>query len=221
MAFRSLSPTLSDDDLLAIRDLVLNVGGNMAGAAALEAFRARMSEPTRGARDYEQGYDLAIAVRDTLGNPDQALDIDALLQKDFLVEVRELLLAPEIEGGCIFDKQRGPLIFVNPSARSSSSTWGRRMTLAHELCHLLFDRPPRRTLAHFSGIWSVPRLERRANAFAAELLLPRAGIVRALGTEPVDPGDVDFERLMKTFNVGITTVTWHVENRFNPERATF
>ena len=56
---------------------------------------------------------------------------------------------------------------------------GRRITLAHEFCHLLFDRAGLRSLARFEGggADSDRLIEMRANAFAVELLVPMATLV--------------------------------------------
>ena len=57
---------------------------------------------------------------------------------------------------------------------------GRRFTLAHELCHLLFDREQGRALAVASGPWAPRAIEQRANAFAAMLLMPASLVKRTL-----------------------------------------
>lgn len=63
---------------------------------------------------------------------------------------------------------------------------GRRSALAHEICHLLIDRPHALPVAEVLG-GQVPRwAEQRANAFAAELLLPRVQAER-LCRQAADP----------------------------------
>ena len=57
---------------------------------------------------------------------------------------------------------------------------GKRFTIGHELCHILFDRTRARRIAHVSGAWAAPGIEKRANAFAACLLMPRDLVVRNL-----------------------------------------
>jgi len=89
------------------------------------------------------------------------------------------------------------------------------MTLAHELCHLLVDRGSATELMVVSTPWAPPEIERRANAFAAELLLPKAGILRAAG-DAVRSGWVGEESraaLMDEFKVGATVCTHQLENR--------
>ena len=88
------------------------------------------------------------------------------------------------------------------------------MTLAHELCHLLFDRSSAVPLSVLSGTWAPPRLERVANAFAAELLIPLKGMVDEVGWLMSEPTDDELELLMARFGVGITTAHEHCLNRF-------
>ena len=63
---------------------------------------------------------------------------------------------------------------------------GLRFTLAHELCHLLFDRSVGQRLAVASGPWAPPSLEQRANAFAAMLLMPTK-VVRSVVADMNEP----------------------------------
>ena len=53
-----------------------------------------------------------------------------------------------------------------------------RITLAHELCHLLIDREGALPVIDVLGGHFDNFIEQRANAFAAELLLPRSQIER-------------------------------------------
>ena len=68
----------------------------------------------------------------------------------------------------------GPLILLNVGeGRRCSHEYGRRFTLGHEICHLLTDRAHALGLVEVLGGGMPNFVERRANAFAAELLLPR------------------------------------------------
>ena len=88
------------------------------------------------------------------------------------------------------------------------------MTLAHELCHLLFDRSDAVPLSVLSGAWAPPRLERVANAFAAELLMPLEGTHDVVGWLMSEPTEDELKRLMDRFEVGVTTALEHCLNRF-------
>jgi Zn-dependent peptidase ImmA (M78 family) len=77
---------------------------------------------------------------------------------------------------------RGPAILVNAASDiRPAHRFGLRFVLAHELGHLLADRVGALPAAEVLGGRIVPEVEQRANAFAAELLLPReaaAGMYR-------------------------------------------
>ena len=74
-----------------------------------------------------------------------------------------------------------PKIVINLAHAYNSNEDGKRFTIGHELCHILFDRTRARRIAHVSGSWAPPGIEKRANAFAAYLLMPRDLIMRNLG----------------------------------------
>ena len=59
-----------------------------------------------------------------------------------------------------------PCSLLNVDHPTYDTYSGRRFTLAHELCHLLYDRSYGWQLAIASGPWAPRDLERRANAFA-------------------------------------------------------
>lgn len=212
LAFRSTGPGLDEDSLLALRALIAEEPVNARAQRNLAAVRERLDSPPGALPDFEQGYAMATTVRRWLGKPDHPLDIEALLTRTLSVPVRDIALPDaDVEGGCVCGDATGPMVFVNTEARMGRTAWGRRMTLAHELCHLLLDRPPERTLGHVSGAWSIARLERRANAFAAELLLPQGALMAAR-----DRG-ADYAEIMDTYGVGVTTATWQARNRLGED----
>ncbi|MEZ4471122.1 MAG: ImmA/IrrE family metallo-endopeptidase [bacterium] len=212
MMFRSASPDLSVEDRLRLRALVVASAPAPRARDILAAIRARLPRPDERLLDHDQGYAYAATVRRWLGRPDGYLDVEAVLTGTLAVPVEAVELGSDgLDGGCVEGEAAGPLVFVNTRARMARSSWGRRMTLAHELCHLLLDRPPQRALAHTSTVWAPPGPERRANAFAAELLLPVAGIRRMR-----DEG-AGYRELMEAFGVGQTTAMWHVRNRLGED----
>ena len=80
----------------------------------------------------------------------------------------------------IADPHHRSAILVNGRYGATAGEAGRRFTLAHELCHLLFDRERGRPLAVASGPWVPRAIEQRANAFAAMLLVPTSLLKRTL-----------------------------------------
>ncbi|MBI4570287.1 MAG: ImmA/IrrE family metallo-endopeptidase [Planctomycetes bacterium] len=216
MLFRSLAPDLSTDDLLTIRAMLDRLAPRDGARRKIVEFARRIPAPIPGAqRDYEAGYALARQLRSNLGDDRDFFDVEKLVQ-DWDVPVEEVDINDlETDGGAVCDTRHGPVILLNRRSKKTATPWGRRMVLAHELCHLLWDRGEARPLAVFSGAWASARLERRANAFAAELLLPRLGIIDSLKRVPsrlLD--DEDTESLMNRFGVGRTTADWHLRNLF-------
>lgn len=79
-----------------------------------------------------------------------------------------------------------PTIIQNEASSYSESEYAQRFSLAHELCHLMYDQSRGQKLAIASGPWAPKRIEQRANAFAAMFLMPPELVQRAVADVP-DP----------------------------------
>ncbi|WP_313089512.1 ImmA/IrrE family metallo-endopeptidase [Pseudomonas sp.] len=130
---------------------------------------------------FEQGYQLARWLREQLHlQNDDVFDPETLLSSEG-VTIDELRLdSAKIDAiacwGCI-----DPLILLNQNEQARAATkHGRRSTLAHEICHLLIDRTRALPVAEVLGGEVDSEGEKRANAFAAELLLPQAHATQVL-----------------------------------------
>lgn len=128
---------------------------------------------------HKHGYRLAQRVRAALGNADEPIphlgDVIALtLHIDVSVVAMD---TARLRGAAVFSRE-GAAIIVNAS--DDSRPLMRRRTVAHELCHALFDRHDGSAGAvldeSFDERSENPPIERRAGAFAAELLVPTAGL---------------------------------------------
>jgi hypothetical protein len=211
VAFRSASPRLSPDELLLLRQTILGLERGEQAHQGLESLGRRLPIPHARQADYEQGYDLAAALRSELRNRADYLDVEQLV-RSLGVPIAEVELSdPDLDGAAVCDAEHGPAILVNRRSPKASVPWGRRMVLAHELGHLVFDRDAAVPLAVVSGPWAPARVERRANAFAAELLLPRVALERLAAARGND--DELIERAMKEYGVGWRTASWQIENR--------
>ena len=122
---------------------------------------------------WDNGYSLALDVLDAI-DPEPngpATQIENILN-NFGVCVKDVNLGEEgPRGVAIAGKNLKPTILVN-SNHLRNQHQGKRFTLAHEFCHILFDQSRARPLAHSSTPWASPSVEQRANAFAAMLLMP-------------------------------------------------
>jgi Zn-dependent peptidase ImmA (M78 family) len=217
IVFRALSPVLSASEVVAILDRLRQYPAVPRADENIERLRRAMPAVSGVRLDYQVGCKLAIGVRRHIGNPDRFLDIELLLQ-DWGVVIDALPIADvQTDGGCVWDSHHGPVIMLNPNSARTASEWGRRMVLAHELCHLVYDRRLATRLRVMSGPWTPPTLERRADAFAAELLLPEAGIVKEIGVPTRMPSDVELELLKNVFRVGHTTCVNRLRDLFHVE----
>ncbi len=211
--FRAVSPVLNRQDVVRLIDRLRSNSANPLACTKLEEFQSKLSFSSIEL-PHKQGYSLAERVRRQLGNDDQYLDVEVLV-KSFGVEVSDDdLLDASIDAATIWDEQHGPVIVVNRVSKHQAQ-WARRMTVAHELCHLLVDRNRSARLMIASTPWAPPEMERRANAFAAELLLPRAGILKELATEIRSGSITDSARtrLMDRFGVGETVCGHQLQNQ--------
>lgn len=132
---------------------------------------------------WENGYALALDVLDEADRDRQALhtDLEAIIET-LSITVRDVALGREGPRGVAFAGQGlRPTILVNTDHPMNQGL-GRRFTVAHELCHILFDRHRARPLAHSSTPWASPSVEQRANAFAAMLLMPPSRARRPAAT---------------------------------------
>lgn len=131
---------------------------------------------------YEEGYRLAEECRDDLGiEPDQVfVDMKAVLASLDVKVVDEALDTSAVRGVAVAGSGFTPAILVNTTSYYNNNEAGKRFTLAHELCHILYDRTRARKLSHLSGPWASARTEKRANAFAAMFLAPPSAIRKRL-----------------------------------------
>jgi Zn-dependent peptidase ImmA (M78 family) len=121
-----------------------------------------------------------------------------------------MLKTSTIRGIAIAGSGYSPTILVNNTSDYNVNEAGKRFTLAHELFHLLYDRGFARRVTHVSGPWAPPSIEKRANAFAAMLLMPRSLVRRSLGAGRVDANTV--ASAANTLQVGISALVEHLYN---------
>lgn len=129
---------------------------------------------------FHQGRYLAIWLREKLGlaSEGSCIDLEQLLEH-WGVFCGKFETASNIEAVSVWGDKYGPGVLVNSVGMRSRDTtntgaqnFGARATLAHEVCHLLIDRGTTLSVLEVCGGATPKIVEQRANAFAAELLLP-------------------------------------------------
>jgi Zn-dependent peptidase ImmA (M78 family) len=151
------------------------------------------------ATDFEQGYALAHWLRREL-DEEQAVDPESLCREWGVTVDRIRLDDCDLHAVACWGKRHGPAVLLNTGNRAKpSGRAGRRSTLAHEVCHLLMDRartlPAAEVLGGSAPLWA----ERRANAFAAEFLLPRELAMASL--RKGDSAEIVLKYLTQTYGV--------------------
>ena len=182
--FGTLTPQTSELDADTLLAALEDARSDLPEVSALTSLIENRAPPSREAA-WEEGYDVALHVLDSLQLPGSRLsyiDVGRVLSS-LGIRMKHMLVGDEsLRGIAIAGAGFSPTLVVNDSARWNQSTEGLRFTLAHELAHILLDRGAARRITHASTPWAAESLERRANAFAAMLLMPpkaaRCGVGR-------------------------------------------
>lgn len=167
---------------------------------------------------WKVGYSLAESARASLGIGNRPIaSMRELVESTFRIPVLQSDL-PNWVAGATVDTLGDRGILLNASGQNEN-VWVRRATLAHELCHFLFDpedilrsvcvdsyenseADPERSL-------DTDFAEQRANAFAVAFLAPPSEVRRIV------PGTITaegVERVMSAFGIGRVAAHYHVWN---------
>lgn len=160
---------------------------------------------------FKQGYHLARFIRRMLHiKANDVVDPEEILNS-LGVQICDITTDDKLDALAVWGSHHGPAILINISERSRAGTvHGRRSTLAHELCHILIDRKESLPVAEVLGGRVPLRVEQRANAFAAELLLPRqVAIERALSSADIEEA---LTHICNTFGVGKVLASCQIFN---------
>lgn len=162
---------------------------------------------------YAHGYELAYQVREALGiDPYTAfIDIEQRLERLGIAIIDTQLMTNSIRGVAIAGNDLAPAIVVNSSHKFNGSARGRRFTIAHEFCHILFDRSRAKRLSHISGPWASARVEKRANAFGAMFLATPHALEKALSARP-SQSTLNIKQLATKFEMGTAALLEHLHN---------
>lgn len=173
MMFSSVSPTLAEDDVRTLAAVLIDRFSGTGDTPALRAL-ARDVVPDPHSAFWQQGYDLAEDLHDVLDDldADDAVDVERVVSDLGIEIVERTFLDRDIRACSLVGPFHLATIVHNTAARTGTSARARRFTVAHELCHLLYDRDRAAKVAIASGPWAPRGIEQRANAFAAMFLMP-------------------------------------------------
>ena len=214
LMFGCVAPDVRREDVLELaRIMVARRTGEFDPPPSLAAGVA-----VAQADPWSQGYALAedfieqVGLSRCLATAD-FVDVERILTHLGVDTVPTSLTDENVRAVAIAGPRCRPCIALNESSYWNADVKGRRFSLAHELCHLLFDWEAGRTLAIASGPWAPANVEMRANAFAAMLLMPNAVVREAIAraVEPVETPD-GIQEVANRLRTGFEATLRHVTN---------
>jgi Zn-dependent peptidase ImmA (M78 family) len=180
LMFGAVSPDLQPGDRVM---LIRSIADAYQKRTACRVDELSKEVPIDNVAPWDAGYELAMNLLDVLGvetdTPD-ALALEELIDRLGILCDAVTLEDTSIRGIAIGGKRYRPTILLNTSHQTYRYPSGVRFSKAHELCHLLYDRGYAQEVALPSGPWAPLDVERRANAFAAMLLMPPGRLSSAL-----------------------------------------
>jgi Zn-dependent peptidase ImmA (M78 family) len=217
--------TLAEAAWVAMTQLRLE---HLLGVPGEMTFEQEPFYGTSGHPAYKVGYDLADAFRKRLDRADAPIvSMRDLVERELGIPVIQTDLGRRIAGATVESGGRRAIV-VNLTGRNQSA-FVRRFTVAHELCHILFD--PRGRLRHLRvdeyddldkrDDQITDPVEQRANAFAVQLLAPQATALRIYHEDK--SGD-PLAHVLDHFGVSFTAARyqiWNGEQRRVPLESIF
>jgi Zn-dependent peptidase ImmA (M78 family)/transcriptional regulator with XRE-family HTH domain len=161
---------------------------------------------------WKAGRELGMNVRDRLGIKGRIESMLNLVRSQFGILVLWQRLPVHVAGYALCDDLHGPTLVLNVNGRNANELV-RRFTLAHEACHVLFDRNQMQLISSFDTYENFFSLddakdphEIRANAFAIHFLAPQAEF------ENEWRATHDVRRLMVRFGISYEVTRIHLNN---------
>lgn len=208
LMFGGLTPSIGSRDAIQLLKFLKRYQSQSETEELLRLVDDRPFNPSLA--PYQDGYELAEDVRDELNisSTEPEVNIKALLRKLGISVEERRLDTDSIRGIAIAGLNFKSAILVNTTSPFNKTAEGRKFTMAHELCHILFDRTRARKLSHVSGTWTTARVEKRANAFAAMFLASRYAVKRTFNGATVEA----IAAQAKVLGLGYSSLVEHLCN---------
>lgn len=214
--FGSLTPEIGEKDL---ERLIHSYIVAHQGAGESDRLRQLISrEPHFPDRDdpYDAGYDAALDLLDALDGEMPAtawIDVRTVCQ-ELAILVKEVALDDSnIRGVAFAGESVTPTILINTAHLRNKQEEGLRFSIGHELCHILHDRLFGAEVSIASGPWAPANIEKRANAFAAMLLMPLDRVNQLIGAmEDALDSSKGITDLANRLLVSRSALVWHLYN---------
>jgi len=183
LMFGSLSPRLTEEDVTGLTRKLIECYDPNGDPQPLRDLRVRLGLEDQTEKPWEEGYRLAEQVLEQTGlggETVRGVDVQSLLDRLHIGRESIRLADSTVRAASIAGTHHRPTILTNESYDANRLSAAMRFSLAHELCHILFDRDRGEKVAIASGPWAPIEVEKRANAFAAMLLMPRSAVWSAV-----------------------------------------
>ena len=217
LMFGSVSPDINKQDVRRLATAILRLDAQQDESDPVVSMCRNEPIGDSNAAPWKQGYDLAEEVfEEHIVNGAYSIDfvdIEKVLD-EWNIEVTQMPLSDDsIRGVAIAGPQHRPGVAWNSNNVMNNTPQGRRFTLAHELCHLLFDRDVGQRLAVASGPWAPRDIEKRANAFAAMLLMPWGLVDSAVAQlDEQLATETAVENISRKMQTGFLSTLHHLKN---------
>ena len=167
---------------------------------------------------WERGEELALHLRADLGlGDDPLLSVRRLaVEKLGALIISSDLRSSDIAACSFSSPQTGPTIVTNAGGKNSRP-WRLRFTLAHELCHLLFDELAQTSLGAVTRYadqdeHASDAVEQRANSFSITLLAPKQAVRSLLVQAGRRPLGEELRHLMTTFGINFKAARYRARH---------
>jgi Zn-dependent peptidase ImmA (M78 family)/transcriptional regulator with XRE-family HTH domain len=175
---------------------------------------------------WRHGYHLAHETRKILGFEDEApIKSFRNLFMSLDLPLVQVAITKSIAGATLANgDSRG--VVVN-TVGANDNVWVRRVTMAHELGHLLWDPEINLNKVRVDKYVDIEKdttiitdfVEQRANAFAVEFLAPQ-DVVKGIYHDHSDKAEA-VKEIMNHFGISYTSVCHHIRNAFGLRTANF